>query len=608
MLAFIQKADLERLETQPQNTRRSVLRTPHDSTPSSVSKLEKSTTVNKYTEEFGFASSFKKSMERLKTISSKYNETTIDSGWTLQTMADLDFFRIEINVALFRLAIHGSPLGIAMVQLSCTKPRIEGHHDLLTVCTGAIIIQVPYDAVTKEKIINVIQKHKNMTVTAHSKPELLIHRQGHLFLSAMVDVLVKAEITKGIINFSYYLEYVTYSILVIITSYGMKSPFTGNPFFGSAMENVMKKSFPLQIITPPTRTLGSTTKLPRTNYYDIGLNFKYNENIVEIPLFSCENSKKYVFPSMYALHGVGNYGSVVKYQIRNLSNWPVYLPLPIITVYPRIVHRYKSFMSASSYESMPKTIRTGKLRLQKLENLFTLIKSLLLFDDQNNITKISTVAPELNGFRIEYRYVFIYLVKRLFILFFRVYSDTPRIAWKLLQRHQLLDPKFVFRLCNITMKKIPLKDMMNQASQMITSLKSDPLFEWTRVNHLDNDVKCKLAQTMNMFGIFQWKWRQTLERLDSKWWEDQPKPSWLPTDIDIKSVILDFREYLECPILEESLLTKSKTDIEKAKKHMGFSGFFKSNQKKFISSGKFIQFLFPNLLKLIIIINYRKAG
>ncbi|KAJ3112670.1 hypothetical protein HK098_008002, partial [Nowakowskiella sp. JEL0407] len=185
------------------------------------------------------------------------------------------------------------------------------------------------------------------------------------------------------------------------------------------------------------------------------------------------------------LAGIGNYGSIVKFPIsrRALQGWPIELPPPVITVYPTFVHRYKSAMPVSSYSSLPKKVNTIKKRISQLESLLGLLFDFLILDDDCNIIGVDTEkASELTGFRIE-----------------------------------------------ISIKQIPIKSIFDQLQPMIEILKGDFRLRVASNVLVDEDLRCRLAQTMNMLGISNPKWKSNLKSKSLEWWKDRDLVSdWLP--------------------------------------------------------------------------------
>ncbi|KAJ3116094.1 hypothetical protein HK098_006714, partial [Nowakowskiella sp. JEL0407] len=485
----------------------------------------------------------------------RYSASIHDRHWRRKTTYDVDFFRIELDtIKLQELIPHGF-MRLTTVQLCNQNPHIEGSSkNLLTLCTGALTIQIPTNDVCKKNLVKFLQTTRNMTVTAHPKPEIFIKGKIHILLFDMVYGLVRAQIPK-----------------VIITEYGTKSLIHASfPLILPEVENAMLRSRPLQIIEPPNL---SHKELQHTNYFDIARNFKYPLTHTYIPLFACESNSS-VYPVMQALDGVGQFGSIVKYKISRskLPDWPRYLPLPQVTVYPRIVHRYKSAMTVTSYTTIPKKTKTAITRLYQLQGFHKLLNELIIRDVDENISSIQESGEELNGFRIE----------------IRVYHDTLRLARELLERYELFDPITLFALCTIKLKKVPIQEVLQISDKMKNWLIEDNLRNWNKRGVIDEQTQAKLAQTMNILGIYNWKWLSHLKGVSGYWWEEEVN-GWLPDGFNIVDAILDYREQLNCPLSDESFDFENATnaDYQRYLKHQNFSSFKNYKQKvKFTSIGR----------------------
>ncbi|KAJ3112114.1 hypothetical protein HK098_008243, partial [Nowakowskiella sp. JEL0407] len=130
---------------------------------------------------------------RKYTTSIVRNPSDADTFWQPKA-TDVDFFKIEVDLSSFARHLQNHPVQISLVQLCKQLPPIEGAKKFLTLCTGAITIQISINAVVKELIIRNLSKIGNITVTAHPNSNILIRGQAVMMLARFVKVLLSSNV------------------------------------------------------------------------------------------------------------------------------------------------------------------------------------------------------------------------------------------------------------------------------------------------------------------------------------------------------------------------------------------------------------------------------
>jgi hypothetical protein len=281
-------------------------------------------------------------------------------------------------------------------------------------------------------------------------------------------------------------------------------------------------------------------KIIKMNSFDIGRNFCLPADRVEVPLFLVSQRKK-----MYPLLGIlgKSHGSVVKLQLPRLHNWPNDLPTPTVTIYPTIAHRFKSFLSANTYKTLPEIVQTYKARIEKLSMLLNLYRSLIV----DNIT----IARDMNGFRIELRYItitFIHSNLSIFLFNFRVFTQTLKQAVQLVEHYHLLDPNILFPIIGISLHSVPFSQIFNLSSHMINILRGEDVYLQRNSIRITAVEQKKITDVMNMLGIYSWKWDALLTGVVvNEWWSNDASPVWIPPSFNMRQFILTKRNHLVCP-------------------------------------------------------------
>ncbi|KAJ3113290.1 hypothetical protein HK098_007760, partial [Nowakowskiella sp. JEL0407] len=232
------------------------------------------------------------------------------------------------------------------------------------------------------------------------------------------------------------------------------------------------------------------------------------------------------------------HGAIVKLPLsqERLRKWNRQERTPILTVYPRIMHRLKAVMSHSTYSEISDRIGTFNKRIVDLRNIVEILKS--------HINGNEVLDESMTGFRMEYR----------------LNADTMLEVREMVLGNNLFILEDIFPRFEITLKFVPYYLYFQRLDQMLGILSTHKSLQQRDSNQVPVQLQSMLADTINMFGFYNWRWMQRFQFIENGlWWRNDPAPVWIPENYDVHALLRDkdFRNNLVCPFEGNHNLARS---------------------------------------------------
>ncbi|KAJ3113176.1 hypothetical protein HK098_007794, partial [Nowakowskiella sp. JEL0407] len=214
---------------------------------------------------------------------------------------------------------------------------------------------------------------------------------------------------------------------------------------------------------------------------------------------------------------VDSYGAIVKLPLsqERLREWNRQERTPMLTVYPRVMHRLKAVMSHSTYSEIPDTIKTFNKRIADFRNVVEILKGYI---NGNEV-----LDESMTGFRVEHR----------------LNANTMLEVREMVLGNNLFILEDIFPRFGITMKFVPYYLYFERLDQMIGILSTHKSLQQRSSNQVPVELQSMLADTINI---------------------NDPEPVWIPENYDIRALITnkDFRNNLVCPFEKNHNLARSR--------------------------------------------------